>query len=155
MNVIVAFDSIYGNTRRVAEVIAVELISRGHRATLVSVRDKVSELPEADMIFIGSPTRMGRMTGRTKRFAKHLDTVAWKGKKAAPFDTIMNAPEDPREREKARRWVDNGAAPRLKEMLDRIGLVTVEPLRVEVLGTKGPLVENYKRLVSDYVDRIL
>jgi menaquinone-dependent protoporphyrinogen IX oxidase len=151
MKAIVAFDSIYGNTRKVAEAIAAELISKGHKATLVSVRDKNLELPEADILFIGSPTRMGRMTGRAKRFVKHLDEQAWKGKKAFPFDTIMKMPDDPKEREKMRRWVENGAAPRLGEMLRHIGFQVEPPLRIGVVSSKGPLVDGYEMLVKDYL----
>ena len=156
MKVIVAFDSVYGNTRKVAEMITAELVAGGHEATLVSLREKRSAEVKGDMLFLGSPTRMGRMTGKAKRFAKKLDEKEWKGKKAVSFDTIMAMPDDPKERAKAEKWTVNGAAVRLAEMMRTKGLqVNDQLLRVPVTGLKGPLAENANEMVKEYLKKVM
>lgn len=155
MKVIIGFDSVYGNTRKVAEMITVELIARGHEAVLVSVREKNNVEITGDLLFIGSPTRMARMTGKTKSFAKKLDD-GWKGKHIFAFDTIMAMPEDPKKMEKAKRWTENGAAPKLANLLRKKGFtVDDEMLRVTVAGLKGPLADNANDVVKQFLNKVL
>jgi len=152
MKVIVAFDSIYGNTRKVAEYVAAGLISEGHQAELVNVRETSGKEVKGDMLFLGSPTRMASMTGKSKSFAKRLDAEDWAGKKAVAFDTIMAAPDDETKKAKALKWTANGAAPKLAQLLKSKGLdVSEKMLRVEVVGMKGPLTSNAESMVKDFL----
>ncbi|OPY34898.1 MAG: flavodoxin [Methanomassiliicoccales archaeon PtaU1.Bin124] len=153
MRAIVAFDSIYGNTRKVAETIVVELIANRHKATLVSVRER-QDVPDADILFIGSPTRLGRMTGRTRRFITRMDEEAWKGTTVVPFDTFIRSP-DQLAMIPLMGMNTKGAAPRLAEMLRSKGMDVKEPLRVGVEGRKGPLATDYKKIVKTYLNSIL
>jgi menaquinone-dependent protoporphyrinogen IX oxidase len=141
MKGIVAFDSVYGNTRKVAEAIAEEIRAQGHEVEVYNLGEKVPRLAKGDFVFVGSPTRMGRMTGRTKKFVKRLDQEHFASRTVVPFDTIMTVPEDPEKRQKALKWTEHGAAIRIKELADRRGLkVNEQVLRVNVSGLKGPLV---------------
>ncbi|MBI0583850.1 MAG: hypothetical protein ISF22_06435 [Methanomassiliicoccus sp.] len=140
MRGIVAFDSVYGNTMRVAEAIADELRGQGHEIELIDLGRKVPRGMEADFAFIGSPTRNGKMTSRAKSFVKRLDADHWSARPIVAFDTVMHLPEDPRQRDRMVRWTENGAAPRIKALVEERGMQAYpEVLRVEVTGLKGPL----------------
>jgi multimeric flavodoxin WrbA len=140
MKGIVAFDSVYGNTQKVAEAIAEEIKAQGHEVEVYNLGRKVPRVSEGDFVFVGSPTRMGRMTGRTKKFVKRLDREHFASRTVVPFDTVLTLPADPEKRQKALKWTENGAAPRIKELAAKKGLMVNEHvLRVNVSGLKGPL----------------
>ncbi len=139
MRFIIAFDTMYGNTRKVAEYVASELIKHGHETELVDLKRQTREV-EGDVLLLGSPTRMGKMSRRAARFAKKIDHEVWKDRPMAVFDTILELPQDQEGRAKVMRWTENGAAIRLRELLRSRGFkVHDEVLRVAVIGRKGPL----------------
>lgn len=151
MRAVVAVDSVYGNTRKVAECIAAELIAAGNEAELILLRDCIPSNVKGDILFIGSPTRWGRMTGRAKKFVIRIDEADWKGKNAIAFDTIM-VPEKYEKAERGDKWTANGAAPKLARLLKEKGLAINERmLRVEVTGLKGPLIDDYRAVVLEFL----
>jgi flavodoxin len=149
---IVAFDSVYGNTKQVAEAIAEALRVKGHDIEIINLGEG-SKTPVGDFMFIGSPTRIGMMTGNTKKFVKGLDVNVWKGRTVVAFDTIMAA-KDPARSGKG-MLIENGAGPKLREMAEKIGLkVYPQVLRTEVAGLKGPLapgaIEKAKAFANEF-----
>lgn len=140
MRGIVAFDSVFGNTKHVAEAIAEELRESGHEVEVIDLGRRVPwKVPEADLAFVGSPTRHGRETSRAKKFVKRMKGE-WASRPVVLFDTVMRLPEDERQRAHMVRWTENGAAPRLKLLAEERGLaVHPEVLRAEVTGLHGPL----------------
>jgi len=142
MKSVVVFDSVFGNTKQVGETIAETIRAKGHEVETVYIK-KQKTAPAGDFMFISSPTRFARMTGKTKHFVKKLDREAWKGKKVVAFDTIMPIPEDPEKVVKVKRWVENGAGLKLKALAEELGFSTYPMvLRVEVKDMKGPLADG-------------
>ena len=145
MKGIVAYDSYYGNTKKVAEALVEEIRSVGHEAELRSVREDYPSPPQGDFLFLGSPVRMGSVTGRTKRFVKHLDKSVWKDRPVAVFTTVGRRPEGEvteKQRASYEKWALN-AAPKLRDKAKDLGLNVVDKvLAVEVKDSKGPLVDN-------------
>ena len=151
MKVMIAFDSVYGNTKMVANEVAVVFKELGHEAELIDLKSWDRQTPTGDILFIGSPTRMVRMTRPAKRFAKKLDQDLWDGKPVYAFDTIM-VPVDQAQQAKAAKWTANGAAPKIKELLAERGLkVQDKMLRVPVTGLKGPLADSWKGQIRAFV----
>lgn len=140
MKAIIAVDSVYGNTAKVAEAMKDEIERAGHQAELINLGKEFRMPSDGDMLLVGSPTRIAKMTRKAKRFVKKLDVNSWAGKTVVVFDTHMPLPEDPKERDKAMKWVEPGAAGRLSELAKQRGL-TVHPssLRFVVSDMKGPL----------------
>jgi flavodoxin len=142
---IVVYDSYYGNTKKVAEAIIEQVKSDGHEAELRSVREDYPSPPQGDFIFVGSPNRMGGVTGRTKRYVKHLDRTVWKDKPVAIFTTVARHPEgEMTEKQMAsyQKWALM-AGPKLRDMAKDRGLNAVDKvLYVEVKDQKGPLADN-------------
>jgi menaquinone-dependent protoporphyrinogen IX oxidase len=140
MRFIIAFDTMYGNTRKVAEYVTSELIKHGHETELVDLKRTKAWEVRGDVLLLGSPTRMGKMSRRAARFAKKIDHEVWKDRPMAVFDTILELPQDQEGRAKVMSWTEKGAATWLMELLTSRGFKVHETaLRVEVIGIRGPL----------------
>ena len=137
-------DRYYGNTKQVAETIAEELEAEGHEAEVWSVRDRHRGGPQGDVMFLGSPVRMGSVTGRVKRFVKKLDADIWRSRPLVVFTTTLKLPDDANEEKRqAQEKYDWAAGRKLRDLARERGLPAVEDdLWAEVAGMKGPLTEE-------------
>lgn len=87
MKSLIVYDSAYGNTAKVANIIRDSLAEYG-TASLKQVEEVRSEdIKVADLIVVGSPTQGGRATGPTLQFIEALPAKVMRGKKIALFDT--------------------------------------------------------------------
>ncbi len=108
-------------------------------------------------MFLGSPVRMGSVSGRVKRYVKKLDEVVWKDKPIVVFTTTLMLPKDATEQQKRSqdKW-DWGAGRKLRDLAKSRGLNAVENhLWVEVKGMKGPLVETGVERAKQFTRDIL
>ena len=118
MKGVVAYDSVHGNTKTVAEAIAAEIKAAGHEVEMIKVKNGVANVT-GDFMFVGSPTRGGKMTGNMKKFIESLDAAAWKGKMIVAFDTVGPFPKDPAKR---KDWLelankgDKSAASKMRDL---------------------------------------
>ena len=144
MKGVVVYDTYFGNTRTVAEAIAEQLTEEGHEAELRSARERYPAPPSGDIMFLGSPVRMGSATGRVKRYVMKLDEDAWRDKPIVVFTTILRLPENATEgQRRSHEEYDVAAGRKLRDLVRSRGLDGVENhLSVEVEGIKGPLVET-------------
>ena len=155
MKGVVVYDSVYGNTKQVAEAIAEQIRVEGHEAELRSLRESHPEPPKGDFMFVGSPTRIGNATRKARRFAKKLSASDWHQQPIVPFDTVMPMPTDEKQKEKARKYIERSASHKLEEILKAKGLNVKPVLRFTVTGMKGPLaegaIEDAKRLTHEFI----
>jgi menaquinone-dependent protoporphyrinogen IX oxidase len=144
MKGVVVYDTYYGNTQIVAEAIAEELKVEGYDAELRSVREKYPAPPQGDIMFLGSPVRMGSVTRRLKKYVEKVDKGIWKDRPVVVFTTILALPESATDEQKqSRDKYDIAAGRRLSDLARSVGLRAAEnQLWVEVKGMKGPLVET-------------
>ena len=155
MKAVIAFDSVYGNTKMVANEVASLFKEMGYESELIDLKQWDKRTPSGDILFVGSTTRMVRMTRPAKRFAKKLDTKIWEGRPVYAFDTIM-VPSDPEKQAKAAKYTDNGAAVKLKTLMAGRGLnVQDKMLRVLVTGLKGPLADTWKDQTKAFVEEVI
>lgn len=148
---IVAFDSVFGNTKLVAEALKDELEKAGHEVVIMNVRESRAVPSQGDFLLVGSPTRMGTMTGRSKRLVRKLDLDAWNDRPVSVFDTYVRLPDDPKEREKTLKWVEPGAAGKLGAFAAGRGLNVRSPsLRCAVMDMKGPLADGELERAREY-----
>ena len=89
-SVIVIFDSLFGNTQKIAEGIAraFKSISKVKVEHISEV--KTNEVSKHDLIIVGSPTQGGRPTLTLLNFLEELDINALSGKDVAAFDTRLD-----------------------------------------------------------------
>lgn len=159
MNGLIACDSYFGNTLQVAEALAEELRAAGHDVTVVNLHTQkleASKPPAADAGFfgIGGPTRMARMSRRTRSFAKKLDAAAVAGRPVFVFDTYGPLNADPAKNEENKKWFYPGGGVKLKDALTAQGVaVYPEVLRCLVTDMKGPLVDDALEAAREFARR--
>jgi flavodoxin len=146
MNAIVIYESIYGNTRAVAEAIAAGLGD----APVMTPGELPADGVPPDLLVVGGPTHVHRMaTARSRRAAIDaarpgtLQTAGrgpvvgdWlsglpraHGRPAAAFDTRIDKPE----------WLTGAASHGIAKRLRRDGYTVVDTVSFLVTETEGPL----------------
>jgi flavodoxin len=128
MHARVVYDSNYGNTRTVAELIAAEL---GDGALPVHVDDVTApDLAGIDLLLVGSPINSWRPTQKIQDFLAGLAPGTLAGVRAAGFDTRI-------------KLFHGDAAGKISQALKKAGATIVaDPQGFTVQGTEGPLVAN-------------
>jgi len=135
LNVLVVYETKYGNTKQAAETIAegmkeVEQI----KTEVINVNDvDYNKVQDFDAIIIGSPTWGGNCTGTIKNFINELAGLSLNEKSYAIFDTNAGIPLLSNAVKKMEKLIGK-KVPSLKKILPGL------PIRVK--GTKGPIVEG-------------
>ena len=144
MKVVVVYDSLYGNTEKIARAIGDAIAGE---AKVVRVGEvSLSELEPVDLLVVGSPTQGGRPTLATRDLLSKVSESAVKGVKVAAFDTRVPA-----------RWaaIFGYAAGRIARTLKRKGgTLVASPEGFFVEGTKGPLKEGELERAAAWAKRI-
>jgi flavodoxin len=122
----VVYDTNYGNTRTVAEVIAREL---GREAAILNVADVTDEsLTGVDVLVVGCPINGWRPTEKMQEFLRGLLPGSLTGVRAAAFDT------------RVKLFIHGDAAAKISQALQAAGATIVaKPQGFIVQGTEGPL----------------
>jgi flavodoxin len=138
MKTLVLYDSMFGNTEKVAKTIAQEL--SGFKVVSVS-NSRVEDL-DVDLIIVGSPTLGGRPKIELKNFLDQIPNASLRNKKVAVFDT--------RFQESAQNFAlrllmktIGYAAPKIAETLVSKGAILIAPPQgFIVTAKKGPLADG-------------
>ena len=136
MNVFIAYDSKYGNTKLAAESVLEGMReNRTIEAAIGSVKETdPKSIAEYDAIVFGAPNHMGRPSKTMKKFVDDLAGLELKTKHVAVFGTYAGRIRaDDRALKKLERMV--------QEKLPNARLV-LPGLSVRVNGVKGPVVEG-------------
>jgi len=145
-NVIIVYESKYGNTKIVAETIAEGMgqVSE-NKITLRELKDvNTKQLVDFDLILIGSPNHMGGPTGGIKKFISNLGKLDLKEKHAAAFDTYMAG-----DYEKAVKKMEK----QITEKVPELRLLT-PGISIRVEGMKGQITEGELPKCRDFGIRI-
>jgi len=87
MKIMVIYDSVYGNTEKVARAIS-EVLSGGEEVELVPAADvEVSDLTRMNLVVIGAPTHGGRPSEDVKELLDEIPIDGLEGVRVAAFDT--------------------------------------------------------------------
>jgi flavodoxin len=125
MNTLVVYDSVHGNTERVAQVVAEALGGKAQRVGDVSPES----LGGLDLLIVGSPTHGGFPTEQIHTLVKAA--LALEGVQVAAFDT------------RTKRSIFGYAAPKIALNLEQSGgTLLAPPEGFVVRGIKGPLAEG-------------
>ena len=129
MKAMVVYDSLYGNTEKIAKAIGGALTGE---VKVISVAEaNPAEIKSLDFFIVGSPTQGGKHTEAMQTFLDKIPESALKGIKVAAFDTRMTS-----------KFVKifGYAAGRIADSLkSKGGNLVVSPEGFFVTGSKGPL----------------
>lgn len=151
MKTLVIYDSVFGNTEKIAQAIAAAL---GTQAILVSQAD-AGQLHGLDLLVLGSPTRGFRPTEGISKLLNGLPKNHLTGARVAAFDTriVLETIDS-----KALRFlVDKGgyAANTIAKMLVKRGGVLVLPAEgFFVTGEQGPLKDGELERAAAWVTKV-
>ena len=132
MKTLVVYDSVYGNTEKIARAIGGAITSDVQ--VLQASEANTAELEGIDLLIVGAPTQAGRPTLVMQDFLKKVTEPTIKGIKVATFDTRISA-----------KWVGifgYAAGKIAKNLKKKGGVLILPPEPFFVKDTKGPLQEG-------------
>jgi flavodoxin len=156
MKALVAYDSIFGNTERIARAIANVLGSPGD-VRLVKVADVTPEqLAGLRLLVVGSPTRAFRPTPATVAMLGKIPRDGLQGMKVAAFDTRMSVNEGgvPGILRLFARWFGYAAQPISARLTKKGGELAIAPEGFFVKGSEGPLKDGEVERAGAWAKRI-
>jgi len=149
---LVVYDSVFGNTDKVAQAMGAALGCEARRAIEVTPE----QLAGLDVLVVGSPTQAFQALKPVKAFLKSIPAGSLKGVKVAAFDTRMDVKE-----------VNNAvltvfakafgyaAEPIGKQLVKKGGTQAVPPAGFVVNGEKGPLRDGELERAAAWAQQVL
>lgn len=90
MKVLIVYDSVYGNTEKIARAVA-EAIAPSNEVKVVRPSEvNASEVELIDLLIVGSPTQAGRPTRTIQEFLSKISANALKNASMTSFDTRIS-----------------------------------------------------------------
>ena len=132
MKTLVIYDSLYGNTKAVAQAVGNALA--GEVDVRHIGRADATSLKSYNLLVVGAPTHGGRPSEDVQAFFDQAPPDAFAGLNVAAFDTRLTA-----------RWVRifGFAAPKMGDRLQQLGgTLVAPPAGFFVKGRRGPLKEG-------------
>lgn len=145
MKTLVVYDSVHGNTEKIARAIG-EAITGDVRVLRVG---EVSspELETFDLLIVGSPTHGGRPTKAIQDFIKKAPVTVFEGTNVAAFDTRIPS--------RLARIFGYAAGRIARSLKSKGGNLVVPPEGFFVEGTEGPLKEGEVERAAGWAKEIV
>ena len=152
MKSILVYDSLYGNTREIAQAIHAAL-NENNESTLLPVSEAhPDQLVGIDLLIVGSPTQRFKPTDAVLKFLDSIPSAGLKGLQVAAFDTrltdaeIQKSPPLPI----FVRMFGFAAGRIAKKLRAKGGQQVVLPEGFYVQGMQGPLEEGELERAGDW-----
>lgn len=151
MKTLIVYDSVFGNTEKIAKAIGDSLVSQKNVVVLSVNNIKPEDLKGVTNLFVGSPTRGFKPTMPIVKFLINIPANGLKGVNVAAFDTRVNAVD-------VNSKVLNGfvkifgyaAKPIADKLLKKGGNLIIPPEGFYVKGSEGPLKEGELERAADW-----
>jgi flavodoxin I len=137
MKAVIIYDSLYGNTEKIAQAIGDGLTGD---VTVVRVDDvNASELKPFDLLIVGSPVHGGRATPKIDALLKQFPAHSLEGKSVAAFDTRFEVEAQGIGLRIVMSVIRYAAERIAKELAKKGGRLVTEPEGFIVEQKEGPL----------------
>jgi len=147
MKALIVYDSVHGNTEKIARAIAEAITPSCEVKVLRAGEANPSDLASVDLLIVGSPTHGGRPMPGVQDLLTKIPELSLQGINVAAFDTRLPA--------KLVR-VFGYAAGRIAGNLKRKGgTLIASPEGFFVTGSKGPLKEGELERATGWAKEIL
>lgn len=156
MEAMVVYDSVYGNTEKIAHAVG-EGLDNAQDVQIVCVGDVApGQLSGLELLIVGSPTQKFTYLASIKRFLKGIPGEGLQGVKVAAFDTRASASEMEKVRVLAflARTFGYAAEPILAKLEKKGGEAVAPAEGFFVGGTEGPLTEGEIERASSWAHGI-
>jgi flavodoxin len=156
MNILIVYDSYFGNTEKVAQAIDAALNPYGGVKTLPVGQVTAEQVGGFDLLIIGSPTRGFRPTEAISKFLTALSKDHLAGLRVAAFDTRILL--ETIDSSVLRFIVDKGgyAASTIAKVLEKKGgKLLVPPEGFLVTGEQGPLKDGELERAAEWAIQII
>ncbi len=137
MKALVVYDTVYGNTEKIAQAINDGLSTRGESSLVRAATADAAALKGIDLLVVGAPTQGGRPTLPVQDFMKMIPANGLKNVKIAAFDTRIT-----RGGVGTFARLFGYAAGRIESELKKRGGTSVGAQGFSVTGREGPLQEG-------------
>ncbi|PIY97163.1 MAG: flavodoxin/nitric oxide synthase [Candidatus Kerfeldbacteria bacterium CG_4_10_14_0_8_um_filter_42_10] len=152
MAILIAYDSIYGNTKKIAEAIAAAV--PGEMKLLQVKAANAKELESGDVLIVGSPTHGGRPSQSTHQFLNGIAPGTLKNIRAAAFDTGILADGQKAFMRLIIKFFGY-ASKRIAQALRTKGANIIGAETFFVLGKEGPLKEGELARAVSWIKGVL
>jgi flavodoxin I len=147
MKALIVYDSVHGNTEKIARAIAEAITPSNEVKVLRAGEANASELASINLLIVGSPTHGGRPTPAVQDFLNKVPELSLKGANVAAFDTRITT---------KLVGVFGYAAGRIaRNLKGKGGTPIASPEGFFVKGTKGPLKEGELERAAAWAKGIL
>jgi flavodoxin len=146
MKTIVVYDSTYGNTQRIAHLVAEVVGARVPTQVMPVAEASELDLQAGDLLVVGCPTQGHTATSAMQMWLKRFQQGSLQGVDAAAFDT----------RFRKAAWLTGVAARKIAKEVRRAGATLLVPAESFFVGaTKGPLEEGETDRVISWAEALL
>lgn len=142
MKILIVYDSYFGNTEKIARVIAGSFSVMDHITVAKAAELKRSQLQGLDGLVVGSPTRAFTATSAIKKFLKRIPKNGLYNVKVAAFDTRIAESDMPGFLKVLARIFGYAADPIANLLKKKGGRLMVLPTGFIVKDKEGPLQEG-------------
>jgi flavodoxin I len=134
MKALVVYDSVYGNTEKIARAIGEAIAPSGEVKVMRAGEANPSELASVNLLIVGSPTHGGRPVPGVQDFLNKVPELSLKGVSVAAFDTRIS--------KRIVRVFGYAAARIAGNLKKKDGTLIASPEGFFVTGGQGPLKEG-------------
>jgi len=145
MRALIVYDSVYGNTEKIARAIAEAITPSGEVKVLRAGEASPSELASIDLLIVGSPTHGGRPTPAIQDLLNKVPKL--QGINVAAFDTRIPT--------KLVRVFGYAAGRIARNLKGKGGTLIASPEGFFVTASKGPLKEGELERAAAWAKGIL
>jgi flavodoxin I len=158
MKALVVYDSVFGNTEKIAQAIGNALGSQADVEALRVGDVRPEKLMGVELLVVGSPTRGFRPTPATTGLLKRIPKNGLEGVRVAAFDTRFSESqikEGPAILSFLVGIFGYAAEPISNRLAKKGGKVVIPPQGFIVTDTEGPLQEGELERAADWAGQIM
>jgi flavodoxin len=140
VNTLIVYDSVFGNTEKIAQAMQKSLASQGKVEMFRAADAKPEHLIGVGLLIVGSPTRAFRATPSVTQFINNIPLGALKGIKVASFDTRVSTIDiNSRFLKVLAKVFGYAAKPIADNLVKKGGTLITQPEGFYVKDSEGPL----------------
>jgi flavodoxin len=147
----IVYDSVFGNTEKVARTIGGAVGTESEVEVLRVGAVQPGQLSGVELLVVGSPTRGFQMTKPTSSFLNSIPDGALKGVRVAAFDTRMDINDPaPGFLKLLIKIFGYAAQPIASKLVKKGGMLASPPEGFLVAGTEGPMKDGEMERAAEW-----